>query len=163
MQKGDRPPPIPLIETKAIAPFSIKAWSREKRELFLAELAVSSNITASAKAAGLPEASAYRLRRLSPEFAAAWQDALCEGYTKLEHMMLARAMKALTKTTETDAAATRMQEYSNKLAMGLLAAHRVSAKGVGSVGGPRAVRKRGHAKARLEGRFADMRARISDE
>ncbi len=163
MPSGDQPSSLALIETKAIAPFSVKAWTREKRELFLAALATSSNVTVSAKAAGLPEASAYRLRRESRDFAAAWQEALCEGYAKLEHMMLERAMKALTNKAEPDAAKTRMEEYSNKLAMGLLAAHRASAKGVGPASPSPRARKSGSAKSRIEARFADMRARIGNE
>lgn len=161
MPNGDQQTPVTPIETKAVAPFSVKAWTKEKRELFLAELAASSNVAVSARAAKLPEASAYRLRRESREFAAAWQDALCEGYAKLEHMMLARAMKAIAKPTTPDAAQTRMEEYSNKLAMGLLAAHRASAKG-GAVAPSPSVRKSGSAKARVEARLGEMRARIGD-
>ena len=162
MPSSDQSLSTALIEIKAIAPFSIKAWTKEKREIFLAELAASSNVTVSARAAKLPEASAYRLRRESAEFAAAWHEALCEGYAKLEHMMLARAMTAITKPATPDAAQTRMEEYSNKLAMGLLAAHRASAKGVAALPSPR-VRKSGSAKSRVEARFADMRARIGNE
>jgi phage terminase small subunit len=153
------------MQTKAaaIAPHSAKAWTREKRAIFFDALAATSNVTASAKAAGLPEASAYRLRRQSAEFRAAWKAALCEGYAKLEHMMLERAMRAFGRRAEPDAAQSRMEEYSNKLAMSLLAAHRASAKGEREATAPVPRPKKGSAKSRIEARFTEMRERIGSD
>jgi hypothetical protein len=151
------------IETKALAPYSAKAWTRERRTLFLDTLASTSNVKAAARAAKLPEASAYRLRRQSTEFRAAWKEALSEGYAKLEHMMLERAMNALGAKTSADPAQSRIDDYSNKLAMSLLTAHRASAKGERETLAPASRVKTGSAKSRLAARFADMRERASSD
>lgn len=45
----------------------------------------------------MPAGSAYRERRRSAEFEAQWRDALCEGYARLEHTMLERAMQGITR------------------------------------------------------------------
>ncbi len=108
-------------------------WNQDRRTLFLAELAASANVSASARAAGMKEAQAYAERRKSASFRIAWQGALCEGYAQLELMMLERAMKALRATGGApDPAKTRMEEYSNKLAMTLLAAHSAAVRGTKS-------------------------------
>ncbi|MFM9852685.1 MAG: hypothetical protein ACKVOJ_07780 [Sphingomonadaceae bacterium] len=151
------------VETKAIAPYSAKAWTRERQAIFLDTLAATSNVKASATAAGLPEASAYRLRRESAAFRASWEAALCEGYAKLELMMLERAMKALRRISEPDAAKSRMDDYSNKLAMGLLAAHRGSAKGAFSAATPARRARPGTAKSRVLKQLGDMRERANSD
>ena len=63
-----------------------KQWS----QLFLAELAATSNVTASAKKAGIATSTAYDARRTKAEFNRAWQRALCEGYDHLEMDLLRR-------------------------------------------------------------------------
>ncbi len=122
--------------------YTLKDWSKAKQEKFLATLADTANVTASAKAVRFKEAAAYDFRRRSPAFRAAWHEALGEGYTRLELMMLERAMTALKPAVEGEApdpARTRVEEYSNKLAMGLLAAHRATVRGdrTTAPGGPR--------------------------
>lgn len=73
----------------------IQANARERREEggpvsnkwrieFLHKLAQTSNVTESAAFAGISPSRAYRVRRGDPEFAAAWRDALLEGYELLE-------------------------------------------------------------------------------
>lgn len=57
---------------------------------FLDRLCATSNVTASARAAGIDVSTVYRLRRESPDFAARWRDALCEGYDNLEMDLLHR-------------------------------------------------------------------------
>src|SRR5690606_33674108 len=54
------------------------------RTYFLQALAETSNVKASAKAAGGGPSRAYRARREDPEFAAQWHAALLEGYDHLE-------------------------------------------------------------------------------
>ena len=51
---------------------------------FLAELAATSNVAASARKARIGLTCVYYTRRTNPDFAQAWQDALCEGYDLLE-------------------------------------------------------------------------------
>lgn len=61
-------------------------WSKT----FLAELAITSNVTASAAKAGICKSQAYEARRIKPEFNRTWQQALCEGYDNLEMELLHR-------------------------------------------------------------------------
>lgn len=58
--------------------------NRHWRGLFLDKLAETSNVTASAKAAGVSPSRAYKIRREEPEFNAQWRAALVEGYEHLE-------------------------------------------------------------------------------
>ncbi len=58
------------------------AWTVERQQEFLAELAGTCNVTASARAAGVSEKTAYRRRALDPEFRAAWDAAQDQGYAR---------------------------------------------------------------------------------
>ncbi|MBN8499727.1 MAG: hypothetical protein J0M19_01060 [Sphingomonadales bacterium] len=58
------------------------------RTPFLQHLAATSNISAAAEAANTTTAKAYQARRTEPQFAAAWLEALCEGYELLEMELL---------------------------------------------------------------------------
>lgn len=96
-------------------------WSK----IFLAELAATSNVTASAKKAGIGTSAAYEARRSRPEFNRAWQQALCEGYDHLEMELLARLRGGEVKPA---AGAKRgVRAFDNATAFRLLAAHRDSA------------------------------------
>ena len=66
-------------------------WTEAKREAFLLALVETANVTGAARAVGLPEHSPYHLRRKDADFAAAWDAALDEAYSKLEMMLLRRA------------------------------------------------------------------------
>lgn len=65
------------------------AISKHWRTYFLQALAATSNVTASAKEAGVSPSRAYKARREQPDFAAQWRDALHEGYEHLEMEVLA--------------------------------------------------------------------------
>lgn len=58
------------------------------RSAFLAALAETSNVSASAERAGVKPRVVYELRRENAEFAAKWRAALYEGYTNLEMEVL---------------------------------------------------------------------------
>lgn len=58
------------------------------RTYFLQALAETSNVKASAKAAGVSTSRAYKARREDAEFAAQWRAALLEGYDHLEMEVL---------------------------------------------------------------------------
>ena len=64
--------------------------NRHWRSLFLDALAETSNVTASAKGAGVTTSRAYKVRRCEPGFADAWRQALLEGYEHLEMETLYR-------------------------------------------------------------------------
>jgi hypothetical protein len=139
-------------------------WTAERRALFLAELAATSNVTKSAKAAGMSDAQVYAERRRNAGFRDAWTEALSEGYARLEFMMLERANAALTlkgKVTEEQIATSKMHEYSNKLALNLLTAHRALVRDARSGAAPsrHTPNRIAGSKARLIAKLDEMRAR----
>ncbi|QYU67060.1 hypothetical protein J4558_19185 [Leptolyngbya sp. 15MV] len=63
--------------------------SKHWRTYFLQALAATSNVTASAREAGVSPSRAYKARREHAGFAASWRAALNEGYEHLEMEVLA--------------------------------------------------------------------------
>ncbi|MEM7780297.1 MAG: hypothetical protein AAF697_07910 [Pseudomonadota bacterium] len=96
------------------------AFNQQKRELFLAHLAESSNVTRSAENADINPSTAYRARREDPEFARQWLAALYEGYIHLE-------MEVLRRLREGEMQAGDSARYDFANAVRLLAAHRDNA------------------------------------
>jgi len=90
------------------------------RKTFLAHLAESSNVTASANKADVSPSHAYKLRRENPEFARQWLAALWEGYVHLEMEVLRRLRDGDQKTEASD-------KYDFANAIRLLGAHRDNA------------------------------------
>ena len=99
---------------------SFAQWSK----VFLAELATTSNITASAKKAVVPVATVYETRRRKPDFFRAWQQALCEGYDHLEMELLLRLRTGEIKRAA--GAKLGVRTYENAVALRQLAAHKDS-------------------------------------
>ena len=91
------------------------------RDLFLAELALTSNVSAAARKSGADSAKVYKARRDEPEFYRRWQEALAEGYDNLE-MDLLRRLRTGELTGGGPAKCRR--KYDNAIAFRLLAAHR---------------------------------------
>ena len=100
---------------------ALSRWTK----VFLGELAATSNVSASARKAGISTTTAYDTRRSSPEFNRAWQQALCEGYEHLEMELLHRLRTGEVKPAGT--AKRGMRSFDNATAFRLLAAHRDSA------------------------------------
>jgi hypothetical protein len=96
-------------------------WSKK----FLAELANTSNVTASAKHAGIVTSTAYDRRRVDPEFNRDWQRALCEGYDNLEMDLLRRLREGEIKPAA--GAKKGVRTWDNAVALRLLGAHKDSA------------------------------------
>jgi len=106
---------------RPVKPPPFTKWSK----LFLAELAATSNVTASAKQAGIVTSTAYDRRRSDPEFNRAWLLALCEGYDHLEMELLHRLRHGEVKPA---AGAKRgVRVFDNAVALRLLGAHKESA------------------------------------
>ena len=57
-----------------------KRLNAAKRKLFFAHLSETANVAASARVAGISSTAVYAERRRSPQFKAAWSEALTEGY-----------------------------------------------------------------------------------
>jgi len=115
--------PLPIgVPAKAAAaqrPSKAK-WTR----LFLAHLAETSNVSASAKKAGVGTSTVYELRRADAEFNRKWQVALCEGYDNLELDLLARLR--VGEIRPAPGAKKGVRSFDNATALRLLTVHRES-------------------------------------
>ncbi|KQM21400.1 hypothetical protein [Novosphingobium sp. Leaf2] len=98
---------------------------RKWRRTFLAELAATSNVAASARKAAVSTARAYEARRADPVFYREWQEALCEGYDLLEMNLLHRLREGEVKPAPGAKRGTRV--FDNATALRLLVAHRETA------------------------------------
>ncbi|TRD11514.1 hypothetical protein FGU71_06345 [Erythrobacter insulae] len=94
--------------------------NRHWRGLFLDYLAESSNVSESARKAGINPSRAYKVRREEPEFARQWLNALWEGYVHLEMEVLRRLRSGDQQTEAAD-------KYDFANAIRLLNAHRDNA------------------------------------
>lgn len=94
--------------------------NRHWRGLFLDYLAESSNVSESARKAGINPSRAYKIRREEPEFAKAWLAALYEGYLHLE-------LEVVRRLREGDMETAKSGKYDFANAIRLLAAHRDTA------------------------------------
>ena len=74
-----------------------KRWSQEAEETFLEELAATCNVAAAAEACGFSDTAIYKRRMRDPGFAAAWAQALEQGYAKLEAMLIENATESLRR------------------------------------------------------------------
>ncbi len=140
-----------------------------KRQMmaFLDALAESSNITASARVAGLPANSFYRERRRNADFADQWHDALCEGFVRLEAELLADALVQPSALVKDATLKARAQKY--RLGLALLAAHRAAVRGTGrgasagrrdgALGGASDAGVSGQARQRLAEKLRNVQAR----
>lgn len=101
----------------ASGPPRFAQWSK----IFLAELAATSNVSASARKAEISTSTAYETRRANPEFNRAWQRALCEGYEHLEMELLHRLRTGEVKPA--GGAKRGVRSFDNGIAFRLLLAH----------------------------------------
>lgn len=108
-------------EQTAVSGKAASNWSR----MFLSELAVTSNVSAAARAAGIATATAYEARRNDPEFNRKWQAALCEGYDHLELELLHRLRTGNVKPAS--GARRGVRSFDNATAFRLLSVHRETA------------------------------------
>lgn len=104
-------------------------WTEAKREAFLAALAQTCNVSASARKVKLTAQGAYKLRLRDAGFRAGWQEALEQGYERLEMALLERALNGTQKPVwyrgEVVGEETR---FSDAVQLTLYRAHRASAK-----------------------------------
>lgn len=142
--KGGRAAPGKLVT---------RGWTKTRRREFLECLAATMNVRASARAVGVSEQSAYRLRARDDDFRAGWREAIAEAYERLELEMLRRAIGGEDGADKADA-----RNPDARLAMFLMKMHRETARGA-KADGP----ADGEMPAdgdELEAKLADMRERM---
>jgi len=110
------------------APAKRPGWTKAARSVFLAELAETANVAASARKAGMPVSSVYALRIKSPEFRLDWSEALAEGYARLEASLLEAALGKGRGTVDPDV--LKRDAARHRLGLSLLAQHRPAVKGM---------------------------------
>jgi hypothetical protein len=128
---------------------------------FLEALAESSNVAASARAAGMPGNAMYRERRRNAGFAARWHEALCEGFARLEAELLSEALVAPSGNVKDATLKSRAQKY--RLGLALLAAHRAAVRGAKLPGGSGGGATQGSAKERLRAKLYAMQEQMEAE
>ena len=152
------------VVAKALPNRGSAAFTRARRDAFLARLSETANVTASARLAGVATGIVYRERRKCPEFRSAWAEALCEGYVRLESEILAEALRKPSSRTPEPVLKARASKM--RLAMALLTLHRASVRGERretSVQSITQTRSPAEIRKRLEARFAEMRRRLADD
>lgn len=135
-------------------------WSAERVQTFLDALAETCNVKEAERAAGMGERSSYQRRKRDPEFHAAWEAAVAEGYEKLQLVAMERAMNGERRPvrSKTDQSVIDYEiHYSDRLILTLLAAHRQTALRV------RAGADREATKRSLAEKIADARRKFGDE
>jgi hypothetical protein len=95
-------------------------FTREKREI-LGHFAAACNATAAARAAGVAYTTVYAWRRKDEPFRRGWEEALDQGYARLEAEIVREAEEALRVRADEKAARQRMDP---KTALAVLEAYR---------------------------------------
>ena len=116
-------------------------WTKRARRIFLDHFRATCNATASAKAAGLSEGSAFKLRGRDPEFAADWDSALRDSNARLKGKLIVFAEtrgKAQPEPEDADEPAVApIEDFDPELALTLIRHHESSLAGRPRRGGPR--------------------------
>jgi hypothetical protein len=69
----------------------------ERKEIYLAHFAATCDSDEAARLAGVGDTTVYTHRRIDPEFAAAWAEALDQGYARLEAELARGRLEALKR------------------------------------------------------------------
>jgi hypothetical protein len=100
-------------------------WTRALANQFVEVLADTCNVTLAAAAIGRSITNVYKWKAKDASFRAAWDGALTVGYSRLELMLLERALHGVEKVvTARDGTASVMREYPDRVALTLLRMHR---------------------------------------
>ena len=116
-------------------------WTKRARRIFLDHFRVTCNATASAKAAGMSEGSAFKLRARDPEFAAEWDSALRDSNARLTGKLIVHAetkgKPQPEPADEEEPAVAPIEDFDPQLALALIRHHEASLAGGRRRGGPR--------------------------
>ena len=80
--------PRPIVSRKRLRKRRKDGWSRRDEQVFLKHLRATSNVRASARAAGKSPSSAYDLRDRDPLFAAQWAQAIDHAAPRLHSKLI---------------------------------------------------------------------------
>jgi len=103
-------------------------FTQTMAERFCATLADTCNVTLAAASIKRSMTNVYKWRAKDATFRAAWDAALAMGYSRLELMLLERALHGVEKVVVArDGTTSVMREYSDRTALTLLRMHREKA------------------------------------
>lgn len=140
-------------------------WTVTRRNDFLAALAQTANVRLAVRSVGMSEPGAYKLRQRDAAFAKAWGEALCEGYEKLEMLMLRRGLAGLDGDVIDPGDGSKAAALSERSVISLLNHHRQSVREIREAAARQAERglagEGADARARLEAKLAQMHARMA--
>lgn len=133
-------------------------YDDRRKVKFLKNLAVSSHVTNSAKAAHVGVSTVYNWRERDPEFFRQWMRALAAGYELLEMDLLDRARNGVEKPVfhEGKQVAT-VRQYNDGVGVKLLLAHKQMVALTRAAEGPINPEE---VRASLDRKLADMRAKL---
>ncbi|HEY9553257.1 hypothetical protein [Allosphingosinicella sp.] len=136
-------------------------FTRERKTLFLAHFAATCDATASADEAGVCTSTDYEHRRTDAAFAEGWQEALEQGYARLEAEVLKQRLVAMARVEfrgDKEVAGTG-QEFDR--AMHLLREHKRGLAGVKKAGRAPTVASNEKVRAALVKRLQAFGVRVS--
>ncbi len=103
-------------------------WTRKMADQFVETLADTCNVTLAAAAIDRSIGNVYKWRGKDAAFRASWDRALAIGYSRLELMLLERALHGVEKVVVgRDGKSSVMREYPDRVALTLLRMHRETA------------------------------------
>lgn len=102
-------------------------WTEAKAEKFIQVLADGCNVSLAARTVRRSIANVYAQRAKDANFRAAWDQAIATGYSRLEAMMLERALHGTEKLVTVNGHSKIMREYNDRVALALLRHHRDAA------------------------------------
>ena len=103
-------------------------WTKAMANKFVDTLADTCNVTLAAASIGRSIGNVYKWKAKDASFRAAWDRALAMGYSRLELMLLERALHGVEKTVVArDGTSSVMREYPDRVALTLLRMHRETA------------------------------------
>jgi hypothetical protein len=135
----------------------VRDWTPAMVEQFVEVLADSCNVTLAARAIGRSMTNVYRHRSRDATFRRQWEQALAIGYSRLELMLLERALHGVEKIVVLkDGGQSVMRDFDNRAALALLRMHR---DGVAGIEEPIAEQEYAEARDRILARIERIRAR----
>ena len=101
-----------------------REFTAERKVEFLAHFAATCNALAAAKATGVSNSTVYDHRRTDEQFRLAWEEALDQGYARLEAQLVREASEPIVVEPDEDAAEAAAREIDARTALAILEAYR---------------------------------------
>lgn len=101
-----------------------REFTAARKAEFLCHFAATCNAKASALAAGVAQNTVYAHRRSDEQFRLAWEEALDQGYARLEAQLVREASEPIAVEADEAAAEAVMREIDARTALAILEAYR---------------------------------------